>query len=198
MRMERKIVVLGIYNHFKGKLYCTMGVSEAYSLDTIIFNNLKVVGKVTHTEMKKSILIYDFNGNYIHLDEDSEDELVLYKSLYDDTGIYARPLDMFLSKVDHEKYPEVEQRYRMELVGGLFKENLINMMQESKLLNDEDIKYLNKADSEKDYVLWNDWGELNAAYTWDTEDYDYGFSGDFNRNLARELFRFIGYTVEEV
>ena len=41
--------------------------------------------------------------------------MVVYRALYDDFKIYVRPYDLFVSKVDKNKYPDINQEYRFEL-----------------------------------------------------------------------------------
>ena len=84
---EKELISGTVVKHFKRELISgEKGTEYGY----------EILGIAEHTE----------NG----------EKLVIYRALYGDFGIYARPLEMFLSETDKEKYPEVKQKYRFELL----------------------------------------------------------------------------------
>ncbi len=74
-------------------------------------------------EIKIHGIYRHFKGDYYLVEElakDSEtkEDVVVYRSLYEDGGLWVRPLSMFLSEVNHEKYPNVSQKYRFQLISS--------------------------------------------------------------------------------
>lgn len=62
-----------------------------------------------------------FKGDYYLVEDiatysETDEPLVIYRALYGDNKLWARPLNMFLSEVDHQKYPQVKQKYRFKLI----------------------------------------------------------------------------------
>ncbi len=60
-----------------------------------------------------------FKGKfYLVLDivkhSETKEDLVLYRALYGEKELWVRPISMFTSLVDRDKYPNVKQKYRFE------------------------------------------------------------------------------------
>lgn len=71
-------------------------------------------------EIKLHGVYKHFKGDYylvedVAIHSETKEKYVVHRALYGDCLLYIRPYDMFMSEVDREKYPNVEQKYRFEL-----------------------------------------------------------------------------------
>ena len=85
---EKDLIPGTVVQHFKRKM-----LTEAKRADSTQYL-YEILGVAHHTE--------------------TGEKLVVYRALYGEGKICARPLDMFLSETDHEKYPQAEQKFRFE------------------------------------------------------------------------------------
>lgn len=71
-------------------------------------------------ELKINGIYKHFKGDYylvkdVAIHSETNEKYVVYQGLYGNCETYIRPYEMFISKVDKEKYPLVKQEYRFQL-----------------------------------------------------------------------------------
>lgn len=72
-------------------------------------------------EIKIHGIYKHFKGDYYLVEEIAKDsntleDIVIYRKLYDDGSCWVRPIDDFLGEINKEKYPNIEQKYKFELI----------------------------------------------------------------------------------
>ena len=72
------------------------------------------IGSVYKHFKNKYYVVLDIVNDCESNNEDEYRKIIIYKALYGEHLTWARSYEAFASEVDHEKYPDVTQRYRFE------------------------------------------------------------------------------------
>lgn len=69
--------------------------------------------------MQPGDIVRHFKGKLYEIvcfakDSETLETMVVYRALYGEGGVWVRPMAMFFSPVDKEKYPDAAQTYRFE------------------------------------------------------------------------------------
>lgn len=101
------------------KEICKKVKENNYDLTELTDEEYKLFDRFHKVKKHEGRLMQHFKGkSYLILDviehTETGEELVVYQAMYGKYKKYARPIDMFISKVDKIKYPKVKQEYRFE------------------------------------------------------------------------------------
>lgn len=94
-------------------------IIHSKKIQPVRFSNIEVV----MNEIVKGGLYRHFKGMYYYVldvatHSETGEKLVVYQKLYDERDLYVRQLEMFCSDVDRDKYPDVKQQKRFQLMSG--------------------------------------------------------------------------------
>ena len=92
-----------------------------YDTLTLTMEEFMLWERVTDLMNKIGMTVRHFKGGVyiivgVATHTETDETLVIYKALYGNRETYARPIDMFLEKVDKTKYPDAKQDFRFETV----------------------------------------------------------------------------------
>ncbi len=132
--------------------------------------------------------LYQVKGTAIH--SETKEKMVIYQGLYGSYEMYVRPYDMFLSEVDHIKYPDVVQKYRFELIDiktgksleSDYEENNQNMESEKSEKSEESEELEESEESEK-----SEESEQDSKLIRFLDAYDYKEKLDILTSMRGEL-----------
>lgn len=132
--------------------------------------------------------LYQVKGTAIH--SETKEKMVIYQGLYGSYEMYVRPYDMFLSEVDHIKYPDVVQKYRFELIDiktgksleADYEENNQNMESEKSEKSEESEELEESEESEK-----SEESEQDSKLIRFLDAYDYKEKLDILTSMRGEL-----------
>ena len=74
------------------------------------------IGQIYKHFKNKHYIVLDIVNDCESKDGDNPGKIVIYQALYGNHLKWARKYEEFASEVDHEKYPDVKQKYRFEEV----------------------------------------------------------------------------------
>lgn len=111
----RRILNNIYYKYFKGNKYLVLGTTT--SIKDRHNKRIKYIGYGYHTEKEKEYFVYKvYQNKYLILDTDSKPLKGPHIVYQDKKGkIYIKPYRLFISKVDHDKYPDINNDYIFEI-----------------------------------------------------------------------------------
>ncbi len=99
-----------------------------------------------------------FKGNLYQIitlaqHSESGEMLVIYQTMSEDYKTYARPIDLFMGKLDKVKYPQVNQEYRFELINEAIEND--EVISENQQPPEIEISEYEEAEAEADHEVPN-------------------------------------------